>query len=200
MNVVRHIFEIMNNLKFILILTPILTFGQQKSESKSVFNIYDFSDSRFDIDSNGFHGCSKADTTYYTDGKIASISNYAVNKNLRRSGNKFGLSTTYYDNGQIESQGNYDMYSLLFYQSPTKGLRLERSYKVGEWIYYYENGQIKATGKYQIVLSKADTGIDNQFYKLSKLSGDWKFFNPYGCESNDIDKIITDIVHNPNCD
>jgi len=187
-------------LKIIIAFTPILTFGQQKSETKSVFNIYDFSDSRFDIDSNGFHGCSKADTTYYSDGKIAFIGHYAMTKNSGMSGNKFGLSITYYHNGQIKSQGNCDMYSLLYYQSPTKGRRIEHSYKVGEWIYYYDNGQIKAIGKYQIVLSKSNTGIDNQFYKLSKFSSDWNFFNPDGCKSNDIDKIITDIVHNPNCD
>jgi len=124
--------EISNNidtmklLKFILLLTPILTFGQQKNtDSSTVFNVYDFSDSRFDIDSSGFHGINKTDTTYYTNGKIASIGHYAVDKNSRMSGNKFGLWTKYCHNGQIESQGNYDMYSLLYYQSPKKDEELK---------------------------------------------------------------------------
>jgi len=115
------------------------------------------------------------------------------------SGNRFGLCTKYYHNGQIESQGNYDMYSLLYSQSSNKGRRVEISYKVGEWIYYYENGQIKATGKYQTVISKANTGIDNQFRKNSLTTGDWKFFNLDGSKSNEKDKLIADIEHIPNC-
>jgi len=191
----------MKLLKFILLLTPILTFGQQKNtESRAVFNVYDFSDSRFDIDSTGFHGINKTDTTYYTDGKIASIGHYAVDKNSRMSGNKFGLWTKYYHNGQIESQGNYDMYSLLYYQSSKKGRRIESSYKTGKWVYYYENGQIKAIGTYQTIISKANTGIDNQFQKSSLTTNDWKFFNSDGSKSNHKGKLIADIEYNPNCD
>src|SRR5262245_39941268 len=120
----------MRFLRFILLLIPTTTFGQQHdTDSKNNFNIRDFSDSRFDIDSSGFHGVTKADTTYYTDGKIASIAQYAVAKNLRTSGNKFGLWTRYYINGQIESQGNYDMYSLLYCQGSIKRRRIEFSYK-----------------------------------------------------------------------
>ena len=193
--------ETMKLLKFTLLFTPILTFGQQKNtESKTVFNVYDFSDSRFDIDSSGFHGIIKADTTYYTDGKIASIGHYAVDKKSRMSGNRFGLWTKYYHNGQIESQGNYDMYSLLYYQSPKKGRRIESSYKIGKSIYYYENGQVKAIGAYQIIISKANTGIDNQFHISSLTTSDWKFFNSDGSKSSDKDKIIADIEYNPNCD
>jgi hypothetical protein len=154
----------------------------------------------FDIDSSGFHGNSKVDTNYYTDGKIASIGHYAVDKNSRMSGNRFGLCTKYYHNGQIESQGNYDMYSLLYSQSSNKGRRVEISYKVGEWIYYYENGQIKATGKYQTVISKANTDIGSLFHKSSSMTSDWKFFNPDGSKSNDKEKLIAEIEHNPNCD
>lgn len=190
----------MRLLKFLLLI-PVLTFGQHNNEkSQTFFNIYDFSDSRFDIDSNGFKGTNKADTNYYTDKKIASIGHYAVAKNGRMSGNKFGLWTKYYHNGQIESEGNYDMYSLLYYQSPTKGRRLENSYKVGKWIYYYENGQLKATGTYQTIFQKANTGIDKQFFKLSVTSADWEFFNPDGNKSNDKEKIIADIEYNPNSD
>ena len=191
----------MHFLKLILLFIPTLSFGQQNiTESNTVFNIHDFTDSRFDIDSNGFHGTNKADTNYYTDKKIASIGHYAIAKNSRRSGNKFGLWTKYYHNGQIESQGNYDMYSLLYYLSPEKGRRLESSYKVGKWIYYHENGQIKAEGTYQTIIKKANTGIDNQFYKLSVTTVDWMFFNADGSKSNDKDKIIGDIEYNPNCD
>jgi antitoxin component YwqK of YwqJK toxin-antitoxin module len=116
------------------------------------------------------------------------------------SGNKFGLWTKYYTNGQIESQGNYDMYSLLYNQSPKKGRRIENSYKVGKWIYYYENGQLKATGTYKTIITKANTGIDNQFHKLSLTTTDWKFFDSDGSKSNDKDNIIAQIEHNPNCD
>ena len=191
----------MHYLKLTLLFIPVLSFGQQKiTVSNKVFNIYDFTDSRFDIDSNGFHGTNKADTNYYTDKKIASIGYYAIDRNLRMSGNKFGLWTKYYHNGQIESQGNYSMYSLLYYQSPTKGRRLENSYKVGKWIYHYESGQIKATGTYQTSIKKANTGIDNQFYKSSVTTADWKFFNPDGSKASDKEKIIKDIEYNPNCD
>lgn len=87
----------MHLLRFLLLLIPTWTFGQQDNEkSQTSFNIYDLSDSRFDIDSNGFHGVNKADTNYYTDKKIASIGHYAVDKNLGISGNKFGLLTKYY--------------------------------------------------------------------------------------------------------
>jgi antitoxin component YwqK of YwqJK toxin-antitoxin module len=188
-------------LRFFLLLIPTLTFGQHNNEkSKASFNIYDFSDSRFDIDSNGFNGINKADTNYYSDKKIASIGHYAVAKNSRTSGIKFGLWTKYYHNGQIESQGNYDMYSLLYYESPKKGRRIESSYKVGKWVYYYENGKIKATGTYQTIIAKANTGIDNQFHKSSVTTVDWKFFNPNGSKSNDKGRIIADIEYNPNCD
>ena len=201
LNVVRHNIETMYLLKFILLLTPISVFGQHNNgELQTHFNIYDFSDSRFDIDSNGFHGITKTDTNYYTDKKIASIGHYAVAKNSRVSGNKYCLWTKYYHNGQIESQGNYDMYSLLYYQSPKKVRRVETSYKVGKWVYYCENGQIKATGTYQTIITKANTGIDKQFYKSSVTTSDWKFFNPDGSKSNDKDKIIADIEYNPNCD
>ena len=191
----------MRLLKFILVLIPILTFGQDENiKSKSPFNIYNFSDSRFEIDSNGFHGINQADTNHYTDKKIASITNYAIARNSRMSGNKFGLCTAYYHNGQIKSQGNYDMYSLLYYQSLKKGVRLESSYKIGKWIYYYENGQVKATGTYKTVLTKAKTGIDNQFHKSSLITTDWKFFNLDGSKLNDNDKIIKYIEYDPNCD
>ena len=188
-------------LRSILLLIPTLTFGQHSNKNfQTSFNIYDFSDSRFDIDSNGFHGANKADTNYYTDKIIATVGYYAVAKNGRMSGNKLGLWKKYYHNGQMESQGNYDMYSLLYYQSPIKGRRLESSYKVGKWVYYYENGQIKATGTYQTIITKANTGIGNQFYKSSVTTTNWMFFNPDGSNSNEKDKIIADIEYNPNCD
>lgn len=184
-----------------MILIPAFAFGQQNNyESKVSFNIDDFSGSRFDIDSSGFHGVTKEDTTYYTDGKIASIGHYAVAKNSRTSGNKFGLWTKYYPNGQIESQGNYEMYSLLYYHSPIKRQRIEYSYKVGKWVYYYENGQTKAAGIYHIVNSKANKGIDNQFYKSALTTTDWKFFNPDGSSSNNKEQLIMDIEYSPNCD
>ena len=180
---------------------PVLTFGQQNNaDSKTGFDIHNFSDSRFDIDSNGFKGTIKADTNYYADRKIASIGHYAVAKNLRMSGNKFGPWINYYHNGQIKSHGAYGMYSLLYYQTPIKGLRIESSYKVGEWTYYYENGKIKATGTYQTIAKKADTGIVGQFSKCSVTTADWKFFNPDGSKSNHKERIIADIEYNLNCD
>ncbi len=191
----------MRFLKFILIVIPIIAFGQQgDTDSKTILNIYDFSNSRFDIDSNGFKGVFKVDTNYYSDKKIAVIGHYAITKSSEISGNKFGLWTTYYHNGQIKSQGAYDMYSLLYLQSTKKGRRIEHSYKVGKWTYYYENGQIKATGIYQTIIKKANTGIDGQFYKLSNTTSDWKFFNSDGYKSNNKEKIIVDIESNPNCD
>jgi antitoxin component YwqK of YwqJK toxin-antitoxin module len=191
----------MRILKFITLLIPILTFGQdQNTKPKSPFNISNFSDSRFEIDSNGFHGIIQADTSYYTDKKIASIGHYAIDRNLRMSGNKFGLWTAYYHNGQIKSHGNYAMCSLLYSLSLKNGVRLEHSYKIGKWIYYYENGQVKAMGTYKNILTKAKTGIDNQFHKSSLTTTDWKFFNLDGSKSKDNDKIIRDIEYDPNCD
>lgn len=191
----------MRFLEFILLLTPVLTFGQQnKTGSKTAFNIHDFSDSRFDIDSNGFKGDIKADTNYYTDNKIASIGHYAITKNSRMSGNKFGIWTNYYHNGQIESQGTYNMYSLLYYQSPQNAQRLESSYKIGKWNYYYENGKIKATGIYKTIISKANTGIDTQFHRTSVTTDNWVFLNFDGSKSTDKNKLISEIEHNPNCD
>jgi antitoxin component YwqK of YwqJK toxin-antitoxin module len=191
----------MQVLKFIFLLTPIVTLGQRNDTTvKTILNIYDFSDSRFDIDSNGFHGTTKEDTTYYTDGKIASIGHYAIARNSRMSGNKFGVFTKYYNNGQIKSQGSYAMQSLLFYLSPAKGLRLESSYKIGAWTYYYESGQIQAKGKYQIVTSKASTGIPNQYSKNSTTTDEWLFFNPDGSKAIDKQKLIAGIEWNPNCD
>ncbi|MEO6232223.1 MAG: hypothetical protein ABJB11_00660 [Ferruginibacter sp.] len=188
-------------LRFIILLIPTLTVGQTTDkDSKTYINIYDFSDSRFDIDSNGFHGITKVDTIYYSDKKIAAIGYYAVTKNSRMSGNKFGLWTKYYHNGQMESQGNYDMYSLLYYESPKKGRRIENSYKIGSWIYYFENGQIKATGTYQTIIMREDTGIDNQFSKSTVTTTDWKFFNSEGNISNQKEKIIAEIEHNINSD
>ena len=191
----------MQVLKLILLFIPVLTFGQSYDTSDTTkFNIYDFSDSRFDVDSNGSHGSAEADTTYYTDGKIASIGFYAIAKNSRMSGNKFGLSTTYYHNGQIRSQGKYAMHSLLYYRSPTQGSRLENSYKIGEWTYYYESGQIEAKGKYQIILSKADTGVPNQVRKKSVTTNDWLFFNPDRSVPRDKNPLIALIEHSTNCD
>ncbi|MDP4263120.1 MAG: hypothetical protein Q8941_11390 [Bacteroidota bacterium] len=63
-----------------------------------------------------------------------------------------------------------------------------------------DNGQIKATGTYKTIITKAHTGIDNQFHKSSLTTTDWKFFNPDGSKSNDKDKIIADIEYNLNCD
>ena len=51
----------------------------------------DFSDSRFEMDETGFHDKMKVDTTFFTDGKIAVIGHYAIDKSGRMSGKKVGL-------------------------------------------------------------------------------------------------------------
>lgn len=116
------------------------------------------------------------------------------------SGNKFGQWTTYYHNGQMKSQGSYGMYSLLYYQSPQKGRRIETSYKVGKWTYYYENGRVKAAGTYRIILKNGNTGIDGQYIKLSVTTPNWTFLNPDGSKSREKEKIIAEIEHNINCE
>ncbi|MFL5809139.1 MAG: hypothetical protein ACJ749_06420 [Flavisolibacter sp.] len=118
---------------FILLFCPYLGISQCNE---------DYSESRFTINEEGFQGELKADTTYYTDGKIASIKFYAIDKKLKVSGNKAGLSINYYHNGQIESKGCYDMFSARY--GAGKGeRRLETSFKVGLWGYFYENGHLK---------------------------------------------------------
>jgi hypothetical protein len=190
----------MQILKLILLFIPISSFGQtNETEILSNWNIQDFSNSRFEIDINGFHGKKKSDTTHYTDGKIAAIGFYAVDKNCRISGNKIGYWTSYYPNGQVSAQGIYDMYSLLYYVGK-KGRRLETSYKVGTWTYYYENGQIKAKGEYQIALLPANTGINGQASRISTTTDRWLFLNTDGCKATNIEHLIAEIEHKPNCD
>jgi hypothetical protein len=86
--VVSHNSLAMEVLKFaFMLILPVLTFGQNNyTFTTTNFKIYDLSDSRFDIDSNGFHGEADPDTTYYTNGKIASIYFYAISKNHKMSG------------------------------------------------------------------------------------------------------------------
>lgn len=172
-----------------------MTFGQSRTLEK---NQYPRSESRFEINNNGFFGKTELDTIFYADKKIAEISTYAVDKNSKMSGNNFGISTTYFTNGQIKSLGKYGMCSTL-YRGGTNGIRLEFSYKVEEWIYYYENGQIKAKGKYKVVDSAVDTGVPNQVRQHSIHSDNWTFFNPDGSIATDKLKLITEIEHRPNC-
>jgi antitoxin component YwqK of YwqJK toxin-antitoxin module len=155
-----------------------------------------FINSRFDINEDGFYGQVRADTNFYTDGKIAAIGHFAVDRNNRMSGTKVGLWIEYYHNGQIRSKGTYAMYSLL-YASLTTTKRLETSYKIGQWEYYYENGQLKAKGEYEIRTLPARTGVANQFHKTPIATGHWLFFNEDGSVSKDKQKIIGDIEYVP---
>jgi len=194
---VRHNMETMHLMKLLFLLAPILTYGQSIDTRLPVDS---FSDSRFNIDVNGFHGKLKADTTYYDDGKIASIGHYAIDKKSITSGNQDGLWTKYYHNGQIKSQGNYAMYSALYYTSLTRTKRLEHSYKTGVWTYYYENGQTKAKGQYQIITQIANTGIPDQYRKTPVITDSWTFFNSDGTIVVEKTKLIGEIEHSPNGD
>jgi antitoxin component YwqK of YwqJK toxin-antitoxin module len=177
-------------LLFILIFCPCLGISQCNE---------DYSDSRFKINEEGFQGELKADTTYYTDGKIATIKCYAIDKKLRVSGNKAGLCINYYHNGQIESQGYYDMFSARY--GAAKGeRRLETSYKVGLWEYFYENGQLKAKGQYQVTSVPISTGVPNQFGRRSNITDAWVFYNEDGTVASDKKNIIRDMQYNPNCE
>jgi hypothetical protein len=185
----------MHILKLILLFTPVITFGQNTTPEKEK---HSRSESRFEIDNSGFFGKTELDTTYYFDNQIAEISTYAVDRNSKMSGNKFGISTTFFTNGKIKSQGKYEICSTL-YRGLTNGIRLEFSYKVDEWIYYYENGQVKAKGKYKVVDSGVDTGIPDQVKKHSIHADNWTYFNADGSIAKDNLKLITEIEHNPNC-
>ena len=158
----------------------------------------DFTNSRFDINENGFYGRTKAYRQFYTDGKVAAIIHYAIDKKNVLSGNKAGLSKEYYHNGQLRSKGNYAMYSLLYASGITTTRRLETSFKTGLWEYYYENGQIKAKGEYEIKTLSASTGVNNQFKKQPFITNQWLFYNEDGSIAEDKQQIIRDIEHDPN--
>jgi hypothetical protein len=177
-------------LLFILFLYPYLGISQCNE---------DYSNSRFKINEEGFQGELKADTTYYTDGKIAAIKFYAVDKKLNVSGNKAGLSVSYFHNGQIKFRGYYDMFSTR-YGAPKGERRLETSYKVGLWEYFYENGQLRAKGHYLITSAPISTGVPNQFGKRSNITNDWEFYNEDGTVAIDKKNIIRDMGYNPNCE
>ena len=197
LSVVHHNTETMNLMKLIFLLAPILTHGQSIDTGRLGDSC---SDRRFNIDIIGIHGKLKSDTTYYNDGKIASIGHYAIDKKSITSGNQAGLWTKYYNNGQIRSRGNYEIYSALYYISATKTRRLDHSYKTGVWTYYYENGQTKAKGQYQIITQKANTGIPDQYKKIPAITDSWIFLNSDGSVAVDKTKLIAEIEHNPNCD
>lgn len=155
-----------------------------------------FINSRFDINEDGFYGQVKADTIFYTNGKIAAIGHFAIDRKHRMSGNKAGLWIEYYHNGQVKSKGTYAMYSLL-YASLTTTRRLETSYKIGQWEYYYESGQLQAKGEYEIKTELANTGVANQFRKSPVTTTQWLFFNEDGSVARDKQKIIRNIEYVP---
>ena len=156
----------------------------------------DYTTSRFNIDENGFKGITREDTTKFTDGNIAFIGNYAIDKSGIVSGVKVGLWRGYYPNGQLKFKGNYAMHSIR-YQKGKGDVRLESSYREGLWEYYYQDGQLMAKGTYIIKYIPFSSGVPNQYSKKSMIGEDWEMYNEDGSVANDRLRIQIKMEYNP---
>jgi antitoxin component YwqK of YwqJK toxin-antitoxin module len=111
----------MKKLLLILLITPLLSFGQTKVELEYWDNGSVLSQVHY-LDGKRDGSCRY----YYKNGTL-------MNEGFYKKGKMIGLWMSYYENGQLKNRGTYKYIESGVY-----------SIKDGNWGYYYDNGQLQS--------------------------------------------------------
>jgi antitoxin component YwqK of YwqJK toxin-antitoxin module len=136
----------------------------------------------------GETGFGKADTTYYSKGKIRSIEKYYPDDTSK--------VIEYYENGEISSEATYykDQMTgraIFYYLNGAKNFEqhldsLGRSHGAFHW--WYQNGNLKREGNYKEgnMVGEWKTYFEDgklkriERYDSDQKNGRWLYFNPQG--------------------
>ena len=111
----------MNKLLFILLITPLVCFGQSEVKLEYWDNSQVLSQVHY-LDGKRDGSCRY----YYKNGAL-------MNEGFYKKGKMIGLWMSYYENGQLKNRGTYKYTESGVY-----------SIKEGDWDYYYDNGQLES--------------------------------------------------------